>query len=194
MISCIISFRKIKGPGIPLTVLEHAPGTCNIYVVSRERLITNSVNALSNSGTLETFLISITSSIDQNYIYIHSLSFVVCLYVSGRSSKIWLFTQSKYGSFSIKKLPSGYFSDYVDSEVHKTVGTSTIIDPTSPYSQAVTRESSLVHSFTVKQSNHQNTEDGVAYIQTVDGYPSLSSPYTKQVIFWFYGDRWLFSC
>lgn len=38
--------RKLKGPTVPSTVLKHAPGACNIFVVSRYRLITNSANHL----------------------------------------------------------------------------------------------------------------------------------------------------
>ncbi|KAK9274648.1 hypothetical protein L1049_021899 [Liquidambar formosana] len=44
-LNCII--RKLKGPAVPSTVLRYAPETCNIYVVSRHRLIRKSDNLSS---------------------------------------------------------------------------------------------------------------------------------------------------
>lgn len=38
--------RKLKGPGVPATVLQHASGTCNIYVVYRHKLVKKSANPL----------------------------------------------------------------------------------------------------------------------------------------------------
>lgn len=32
--------RKVKGPGVPSIVLKYAPETCNVYVVSRQRIVT----------------------------------------------------------------------------------------------------------------------------------------------------------
>ncbi|KAM7519654.1 hypothetical protein LguiB_018616 [Lonicera macranthoides] len=46
-LNCIT--RRLKGPSVPSVVLKHAPDTCDIYVVSRARLIRNSVNPLSTS-------------------------------------------------------------------------------------------------------------------------------------------------
>lgn len=121
--------RRIKGPGIPSTVLKDAPGTCTIYVVSRDNLITNSVNALSTSG---------------------------------RSSKIWLFSQNKHGSFRIKKLPSGHYFSDVESKDFDMIGASSVTDCSDPQSQALPRGSSHDYSFTVQQRNYQTTEVGVA--------------------------------
>lgn len=106
---------------------------------------------------------------------------ICCLYFTDRSSRIWLSARSRYTSFNIKNLFSRRSSSYVESEAHSLVGTSTVTT-TSPYSQTFTRESSTVDSITVKQSNHQTKEDRVVYKQPVDGYPSLSSSYSKQVI------------
>lgn len=121
--------RKIKGPGIPSTVLKDAPGTCTIYVVSRDNLITNSVNALSTSG---------------------------------RSSKIWLFSQNKHGSFRIKKLPSGHYASYVETKDFDMIGASSVTDYSDSQSQALPHGSSHDYSFPIQQGNYQITEHGVA--------------------------------
>lgn len=47
--NCIM--RKLKGPGVPTTVLKCAPKSCNTYVVSRHKVITNSTNTKSTSVT-----------------------------------------------------------------------------------------------------------------------------------------------
>ncbi|CAM8887176.1 unnamed protein product [Rhodiola kirilowii] len=39
--------RKPKGPDVPSVVLKYAPETCDIYVISREKIITNLNNLLS---------------------------------------------------------------------------------------------------------------------------------------------------
>ncbi|XP_074368378.1 U-box domain-containing protein 34-like [Apium graveolens] len=122
--------RKINGPGIPSTVLKDAPGTCTIYVVSKNNLITNSVDALSNSG---------------------------------KSSKIWLFSQNKHGSFRIKKLPSGHYSSYVESKDFDMIGASSVTNYSDSQSQALPHGSSHDYSFPVQQGNYQQTtEHGVA--------------------------------
>lgn len=46
---CIM--RKLKGQGVPTTVLKCAPKSCNIYVVSRHKVITNSANTKLTSVT-----------------------------------------------------------------------------------------------------------------------------------------------
>ncbi|KAK6273629.1 hypothetical protein POUND7_010712 [Theobroma cacao] len=43
--------RKLKGTGVPITVLRRAPDTCDIQVIYRQRIITKSANPLSTSGT-----------------------------------------------------------------------------------------------------------------------------------------------
>ncbi|XWS72207.1 hypothetical protein CRYUN_Cryun02cG0020500 [Craigia yunnanensis] len=43
--------RKLKGPGVPNTVLRCAPDTCDIQVVYRQRIITKSANPLWTSAT-----------------------------------------------------------------------------------------------------------------------------------------------
>lgn len=47
----IVYYRCLKGPGVPNTVLRHAPDTCDIQVVYRQRNITKSANW--TSGKLE---------------------------------------------------------------------------------------------------------------------------------------------
>ncbi|XP_031255691.1 U-box domain-containing protein 34 [Pistacia vera] len=47
--NCIV--RKLKGPGVPTTVLKSSPSTCDIYVVSKRRVITDSANSTSTSET-----------------------------------------------------------------------------------------------------------------------------------------------
>ncbi|XP_052199671.1 U-box domain-containing protein 34-like isoform X2 [Diospyros lotus] len=44
--SCISCFRKAKSSSVPSVVLQRAPEACNIYVVSRHRLIKSSTNPL----------------------------------------------------------------------------------------------------------------------------------------------------
>ncbi|XP_059634806.1 U-box domain-containing protein 34 [Cornus florida] len=41
--------RKLKGPEVPSTVMKHAPDACDIYILSRQRLITNLADCLSTS-------------------------------------------------------------------------------------------------------------------------------------------------
>nr|KJB65211.1 hypothetical protein B456_010G084700 [Gossypium raimondii] len=43
--------RKLKGPGVPNSVLKCAPDTCDIRVVYRQRIITKQANPLWTSGT-----------------------------------------------------------------------------------------------------------------------------------------------
>ncbi|CAK9177127.1 unnamed protein product [Ilex paraguariensis] len=43
--SCCVT-RKLKGPGVPEIVLKYVPDTCDVYVVSKRRLITNSANPM----------------------------------------------------------------------------------------------------------------------------------------------------
>uniref|UniRef100_A0A5B7BWZ9 RING-type E3 ubiquitin transferase n=1 Tax=Davidia involucrata TaxID=16924 RepID=A0A5B7BWZ9_DAVIN len=52
--SCCSNFimRKLKGPRVPSIVLKHAPDTCDIYVVSRHRFITNSASPLPTSESI----------------------------------------------------------------------------------------------------------------------------------------------
>ncbi|XVE70638.1 hypothetical protein DITRI_Ditri10aG0087400 [Diplodiscus trichospermus] len=45
--------RKLKGPGVPDTVLRCAPHTCDIQVVYRKRIITKSANPLCTSWTTD---------------------------------------------------------------------------------------------------------------------------------------------
>ncbi|XP_015571799.1 U-box domain-containing protein 34 isoform X1 [Ricinus communis] len=47
--TCII--RKLKGPGIPATVLNCAPETCDVFVVSKNKIITTSTNFSSINET-----------------------------------------------------------------------------------------------------------------------------------------------
>ncbi|KAF8388785.1 hypothetical protein HHK36_025465 [Tetracentron sinense] len=47
--NCIL--RKLRGPGVPSTVLRSAPNTCDIYVVSRPKLIKKLANSPSTSVT-----------------------------------------------------------------------------------------------------------------------------------------------
>ncbi len=46
-------FRRLKGPGVPTTVLGCASGICDIYVVSRDKIITKPADSSSASGELE---------------------------------------------------------------------------------------------------------------------------------------------
>ncbi|XP_022754851.1 U-box domain-containing protein 34-like isoform X2 [Durio zibethinus] len=48
---CNCITRKLKGSGVPNTVLRCAPDTCDIQVVYRQRIITKSANILWTSGT-----------------------------------------------------------------------------------------------------------------------------------------------
>lgn len=47
--NCIL--RKLRGPGVPSTVLRYAPDTCDVYVISRRRLRKKSTNPSSFSKT-----------------------------------------------------------------------------------------------------------------------------------------------
>ncbi|WOH09194.1 hypothetical protein DCAR_0728649 [Daucus carota subsp. sativus] len=42
--------RKLRGPEVPSTVVKHAAGSCNIYVVSKNRISLKSAISLSGSG------------------------------------------------------------------------------------------------------------------------------------------------
>nr|XP_017242515.1 PREDICTED: U-box domain-containing protein 34 isoform X2 [Daucus carota subsp. sativus] len=139
--------RTIKGPGIPSTVLKDAPGTCTIYVVSRDNLITNSVNALSTSG---------------------------------RSSKIWLFSQNKHGSFRIKKLPSGHYSSSVESKDFDMIGASSMTAYNDPHSQSLPHGSSHNYSLVVQQGNYQTAEAGVADAHKLNQFTYISSQNVEQ--------------
>ncbi|MBA0867700.1 hypothetical protein Goshw_003104 [Gossypium schwendimanii] len=46
-----VNYRKLKGPGVPNSVLKCAPDTCDIRVVYRQRIITKQANPLWTSGT-----------------------------------------------------------------------------------------------------------------------------------------------
>lgn len=47
--------RKLKGPGVPDTVLKCAPDTCDIRVVHKQRIVTKSGNTLWTVGKSEVF-------------------------------------------------------------------------------------------------------------------------------------------
>lgn len=60
MLSLKLCFpRRLRGPGVPATVLRYAPDTCNVYVVSRHRLRRKLASLSSFSGTFETIFLSI---------------------------------------------------------------------------------------------------------------------------------------
>ncbi|GMY36344.1 U-box domain-containing protein 34 isoform X1 [Fagus crenata] len=54
--SCSSNFvtRRLKGPGVPTTVLGCASGICDIYVVSRDKIITKPANSSSASENMHT--------------------------------------------------------------------------------------------------------------------------------------------
>lgn len=183
MLSYITSLRKIKGPGIPSTVLKDAPGTCTIYVVSRNNLITNSVNALSTSGKLENFhQLTILVSETSHFTF---KTFISIYYVTGRSSKIWLFSQNKHGSFRIKKLPSGHYSSYMESKDFDMIGALSVTDDSDSQSQALPHGSSHDYSFSVQQGNNQIIEHGVADTHKVNQLMSLFRMWSKFFFFFF---------
>lgn len=47
--------RKLKGSSVPSIILKHAPDCCDVYVVSSNKLMTNSLNPLLAAGTLIIF-------------------------------------------------------------------------------------------------------------------------------------------
>ncbi|XVF48961.1 hypothetical protein PTKIN_Ptkin03bG0230100 [Pterospermum kingtungense] len=49
--NCII--RRLKGPGVPKTVLRRAPDTCDIQIVYRQRIIKKSANLLRTGETID---------------------------------------------------------------------------------------------------------------------------------------------
>ena len=184
MLSCMTSLRTIKGPGIPSTVLKDAPGTCTIYVVSRDNLITNSVNALSTSGKMETILsvkhfrfIKTLQYTFGTYLYFY----ISCFLLTGRSSKIWLFSQNKHGSFRIKKLPSGHYSSSVESKDFDMIGASSMTAYNDPHSQSLPHGSSHNYSLVVQQGNYQTAEAGVADAHKLNQFTYISSQNVEQV-------------
>ena len=46
-------FRRLKGPGIPTTILKCATGICNVYVVSRDEIINKPADTPSANGEFE---------------------------------------------------------------------------------------------------------------------------------------------
>lgn len=48
-----ISFRRLKGPGVPAAVLRCATGSCDIYIVSRDKTVKNPADSASTSGKLQ---------------------------------------------------------------------------------------------------------------------------------------------
>lgn len=52
---CFSFSRKLKGPGIPTTVLRYAPDSCDVYVVARDRTISKLADSSSSQscGTVE---------------------------------------------------------------------------------------------------------------------------------------------
>jgi hypothetical protein len=47
-----ISFRSLKGPAVPADVLRRATGSCDIYIVSRDKTVKNPADSSSTSGKL----------------------------------------------------------------------------------------------------------------------------------------------
>lgn len=47
--------RKLKGSSVPSIILKHAPDCCDVYVVSSNKLMTNSLNPLLAAGKLKIF-------------------------------------------------------------------------------------------------------------------------------------------
>lgn len=122
-----------------------------------------------------------------NVSILHSNPFFISLYYfAGRSSKIWLFSQNKHGSFRIKKLPSGHYSSYVESKDFNMIGASSVTDYTDSQSQALPLGSSRDYSFPVQQGNNQTTEHGVADTHKVNQLTCVSSQNVEQVFFFFF--------
>lgn len=57
-----ISFRKLKGPRVPTTVLRCATGSCNIYIVSRDNILTKPADSLFTVGKLRVHHIHISGN------------------------------------------------------------------------------------------------------------------------------------
>lgn len=43
-------YRKLKGPGIPTTVLKCAPDSCDVYLVARDRIISKLADSSSSTS------------------------------------------------------------------------------------------------------------------------------------------------
>ncbi|KAG8491461.1 hypothetical protein CXB51_014835 [Gossypium anomalum] len=88
-----VNYRKLKGPGVPNSVLKCAPDTCDIRVVYRQRIITKQANPLWTSGTSSSGInkhiygpinasaestaqnsFGTASSFELNYPYLHAFS------------------------------------------------------------------------------------------------------------------------
>ncbi|KAA8523277.1 hypothetical protein F0562_009700 [Nyssa sinensis] len=181
--SCCSNFimRKLKGPGVPSIVLKQAPDTCDIYVVSRHKFITNSASSLSTSGTLHTSFFASTFILSFVASFMSFFIIFGCLYLTERSSRHWLFNQRECGPPSIGKPKSGFYSSLVECKALNTSRASSMSAPGFLTSQAFTHESSPIHSGAVQERNHQSLEDSTSEIWTIKECPSVASIYTEQL-------------
>ncbi|KAL9149732.1 hypothetical protein ABFS82_12G124800 [Erythranthe guttata] len=124
--------RKRKDSEVPSIVLKHAPDTCDIYVVSANKIISNSLNPM---------LTSERESVSRGF------------------SK----QESSVSSSSAESKYSSYLSDVSHSN-----------------SQAHTPRFSSMHSGSVQEIVHQDSEDGHSDKSKNKGFPSISSTYSEQ--------------
>ncbi|KDP33866.1 hypothetical protein JCGZ_07437 [Jatropha curcas] len=95
--NCII--RKLRGPGVPITVLNGAPETCNVRVVYKHKIITKSGNSSSITGTSRRHWVFTKRGYTKGSGSINDLAFEPEVYSSPVESKV----QKSFGASSVSE-------------------------------------------------------------------------------------------
>ncbi|XVF35067.1 hypothetical protein REPUB_Repub18cG0113000 [Reevesia pubescens] len=118
--------RKLRGPGVPTTVLRCAPDTCDIKVVYRQRIITKSANPLSTSSN-----------------------------ITGTSQRppVFSVTDQNESSSGISKHISGPANTSAESAVQNSFGIASLSELNYPYSHGFSSVGSSTNASSIRQFN-----------------------------------------
>ncbi|KAK6151974.1 hypothetical protein DH2020_014609 [Rehmannia glutinosa] len=148
--------RKSKASEVPSIVLKHSPDTCDIYVVSANKLVSNSLNPMLTTG----------------------MSIIRCLdHLTMVGILTWFhlqFTDRERDSHAFSKRTSSLSSSPTDSKYHDCLS-----DVNHPYTQPQTPSFSSIYSSAVQGTAHQASES-LSDMFSNKGFPSISSTYSEQ--------------
>ncbi|KAI3447165.1 hypothetical protein Pfo_003830 [Paulownia fortunei] len=150
--------RKSKDSEVPSIVLKHAPDTCDIYVVSANKLISNSLNPMLATG------MSIIRSL------IIRLSFATLPVFN-----FFTLPERERDSHEFSKQESSLSSSSTESKYHNCLS-----DVSHPHSQAQTPRLSSMYSGAVQETALQASKDSFSDVSRNTGFPSISSTYSEQ--------------
>ncbi|XWS72209.1 hypothetical protein CRYUN_Cryun02cG0020500 [Craigia yunnanensis] len=158
-----VYYRKLKGPGVPNTVLRCAPDTCDIQVVYRQRIITKSANPLWTSGKLEIvastfYLFPTNGGFQDNHFqdnqFTNSFDSLFCnITATSDRPPVFTVTDQKESSSGINKHLSGPANASAESTLQNSYGIASLSQLNYPYLRAFSSVGSSKNASTIRQSN-----------------------------------------